>query len=218
MKIVIIINKNRDYFDEIINYTKKFFKKIFVFNSGNKKLNLNKISKIKPDILISFISDKILPTYILNKTRVYNINFHPGPPEYPGFGCYNFAIYEQSKTYGCTAHIMEKKVDTGRIIHVRKFKLKKEISLIDLIKKTHNESIKQYKYIIKKFLHNKNLNFSNQYWLRKPFKKKNLENLCKLSLRMSSKEIQKRIKATHYPNKPSAYIIFKGLKFEYKQF
>lgn len=218
MKIVIIIRKDRDYFDNILKYTKKYFKTIFVFDSGEKKLKLNKIAKIKPDILISFISDKIISPYILKQTKLYNINFHPGPPEYPGFGCYNFALYEQSNTYGCTAHIMEKKVDTGKILNVRRFKLTKKINLTDLIKKTHIESQKQYKHIIKKLSLNKNLDLHNEHWSRKPFKKKNLDKLCELNLMMPLKEIKKRIKATYYPNKPNAYIKFKGLKFEYRKF
>lgn len=90
-------------------------------------------------------------------------------------------------------------------------------NLIDLIKKTHNESIIQYKYIIEKLSSNKNLKFSNEYWLRKPLKKKNLERLCKLSLKMSTKEVKRRIKATHYPNKSSAYIKFKSFKFEFRE-
>ena len=44
------------------------------------------------------------------------INFHPGPPEFRGIGCANFALLKNSKYYGSTAHVMEAKVDSGPIL------------------------------------------------------------------------------------------------------
>ncbi len=65
--------------------------------------------------IISFVSPWIIPENLLNSAQKAAINFHPGPPDYPGTGCYNFALYEGTKKYGVTAHHMEKKVDTGNI-------------------------------------------------------------------------------------------------------
>ena len=64
------------------------------------------------DILVSYLSPWIIPGKILDKTKLWNINFHPAPPEYPGIGCFNFAIYNREKSYGVTAHLMAEKVDT----------------------------------------------------------------------------------------------------------
>jgi len=72
-------------------------------------------------LLISYISPWIVPNKVLSNTIKWNINFHPGPPEYPGIGCFNYAIYDSAKQFGATAHIMKPKVDTGEIIGVNRF-------------------------------------------------------------------------------------------------
>ena len=47
-----------------------------------------KISK-NYDYLISFLNSVYIHEKIRKKIKISSINFHPGPPEYPGFGCYN---------------------------------------------------------------------------------------------------------------------------------
>src|SRR5438309_8525630 len=49
--------------------------------------------------VLSFVSPWIVPRALLSRARVA-LNFHPGPVEYPGIGCYNFALYEGATTYG----------------------------------------------------------------------------------------------------------------------
>ena len=53
------------------------------------------------------------------------INFHPGPPNYRGIGCLNFALLSNEKYYGVTAHIINEKIDNGKILSFKKFRLKK---------------------------------------------------------------------------------------------
>lgn len=78
---------------------------------------------INYDILISYIPPWIVQETILEKTKMWNINFHPGPPKYPGIGGFNFAIFDSVKQFGATAHIMNPKVGTGKIIGVKRFSM-----------------------------------------------------------------------------------------------
>ena len=216
MNIVLIVKSNKPTASEAIKYLQKSFNNIHLVDVSKKKPNLKKLSKINPDYLISYISDCIIPSPILTNTKNYNINFHPGPPEYPGFGCYNFALYQESKTYGCTCHIMEKIPDTGRIIDVKKFRVNKTETVLSLSNKTYKNMLTQFKDIIDKLKNNQKIKFSNNQWLRHPYKKLDLDKLCQINLSMSDKEVAKRIRATFYPGKPNAYINFKGYNFEYK--
>ena len=119
MKIILIAKKNKPNVTKVISHLKNHCSKFYFFDSENINFKFSKIMKIKPDYLISYISDIIIPAKILKRTRIYNINFHPGPPNYPGIGCFNFAIYNEEKNYGCTVHLMEPSVDTGQIINVK---------------------------------------------------------------------------------------------------
>ena len=155
---------------------------------------------------------------ILNKTRYINLNFHPGPPEYPGIGCFNFALYNNEKQYGVTAHIMAIKVDTGKIINVRKFKISTKDNVDTLSSKSYNELFKLFKDSIK-HLFNNNFDFpkSNFKWKRKPFQRIQLNKLSTLNIFMSKKEISKRIRCTYLKDKPPPILKLYGKTFEYKE-
>ena len=73
------------------------------------------------DYIISYLSRWVVPEDLLKRAKKAAINFHPASPEYPGIGCNNFALYENAKEYGVTCHHMASKVDTGKIIAVKRF-------------------------------------------------------------------------------------------------
>lgn len=71
--------------------------------------------------LIAFSTDVIVPQAILDAVGYGAYNFHPGPPNYPGWGPGHFAIYEQAGVFGVTVHVMHRQVDTGPIVGVELF-------------------------------------------------------------------------------------------------
>jgi len=124
-KKVALFAKERPHLTEAIDYLKKYTDNIDVFIGDTKDPFPVLDVKYKCDLLISYLSPWIIPAKLLNNTRDWAINFHTGPPEYPGIGCVNFALYNEEPIYGITSHIMEDKVDTGRIIDVIRFKIDK---------------------------------------------------------------------------------------------
>ena len=214
-KIALILKENKNHNSKVIRFlkSKKIKLDIFVGKIGDK-LPL-KLKKKKYDIIISYLSPWIITNNLLNKTKLYNINFHPGPPNYPGIGCYNFAIYNQEKFYGVTAHIMNSKVDTGKILGVKKFKINKHITLDKLINLSYLKMYELFKDIVNKTLKNELFPSSNISWKRKPYKRIDLENLCLLKKNYKKNEILKRIRSTYYPGYPGPYFIINDRKFEY---
>ncbi len=73
------------------------------------------------DYMISFLSPWIIPPSILHCVQKASANFHPGSPDYPGLGCYHFALYDDSKKYGVTVHHMEENVNAGNMIMTSDF-------------------------------------------------------------------------------------------------
>lgn len=71
--------------------------------------------------LIAFATAVIVPRAILDALGYGAYNFHPGPPEYPGWLPGHFARYDRAANFGVTAHVMTPKVDAGPIIAVRRF-------------------------------------------------------------------------------------------------
>ncbi len=71
--------------------------------------------------LIAFCSPIIVPPAILNRLQGGCFNFHPGPPERPGYRPAAFAALEGARDFGVTLHLMAEVVDSGPIIDVLRF-------------------------------------------------------------------------------------------------
>lgn len=71
--------------------------------------------------IVSYKSDLILSKNILKKASKGAINIHPAPPKYRGIGGYKYAIQNKDKKYGVTSHLMDTKIDHGKIILVKYF-------------------------------------------------------------------------------------------------
>lgn len=169
----------------------------------------------KFDYVISYMSPWMVPEQVLSKTKVSAINFHPGPPEYPGIGCTNFAIYNEEREFGITVHHMDAKADSGDIILVERFPIFKNDTVYSLTQRCYAYIYVSFVNLFPLILHKKLMPKSKEVWQRKPFTRKELEKLCRITKDMSEDEIKKRIKATTYPNMPGAYIELFGNKYEF---
>ena len=164
------------------------------------------------DYILSYLSPWVIPCSVLKKAKYGGINWHPGPPEYPGIGCTNFAVYNNENTYGVTCHFMEEKVDSGEIIEVRRFNIFKADTVYSITQRCYDYILFSFYDIVSKIISGNELPKSNVKWARPPYTRKQLDVLCKIDFGMSEEEIKLRIKATTY-NKPWAYTEIKGIKF-----
>src|SRR5215831_12740772 len=82
--------------------------------------------------LIAFATPVIVPGRMLASLGYGAYNFHPGPPQYPGWAPAHFALYEQATEFGATAHLMAARVDSGPIIDVLSFAIPAGVSILAL--------------------------------------------------------------------------------------
>ena len=147
------------------------------------------------------------------------INFHPGTPELPGSGSYNWALYENKNDFGTTIHLMNEKIDNGKILEVKKFKIDSKITLDELIKKSDKFRKSTFINFIK-FLNKQNtfkikkilIKKRTYLWTRKARKISDLDKMTNLNLNLSIYEIKKRVRAFHANNYPVT-LNFKKHKF-----
>lgn len=168
---------------------------------------------IEFDYVISYISPWIVPKHVLDNTRIAAINLHPGPPEYPGIGCTNFAIYNGEKEFGVTVHHMKEKPDRGDIITVERFPIFNNDTVYSLTQRCYAYIYLSFVKLFSLILFNKPLPKSEEKWKRKPFTRNELNELCRITKDMPECEIKRRIKATTYPDMPGAFIELGGVKF-----
>jgi methionyl-tRNA formyltransferase len=82
--------------------------------------------------LIAFTTGVIVPSDLLEALGYGAYNFHPGPPDYPGWAPAHFAIYDGARMFGATMHVMAKQVDSGPITGVESFLIPQSASVRDL--------------------------------------------------------------------------------------
>jgi methionyl-tRNA formyltransferase len=82
--------------------------------------------------LIAFATNVIVPQNVLDQLGYGAYNFHPGPPQYPGWAPAHFALYDQAKEFGATLHVMVRRVDAGPIVDVELFEVPADIGVAEL--------------------------------------------------------------------------------------
>jgi methionyl-tRNA formyltransferase len=209
---ILLFCKDSSWGNLAINYLKLMNQECTVFQ-GVHGDSFPQISSSENDLVISFSSPWIIPPQILEQAKFAAINFHPGPPQYPGIGCTNFALYEGAEKFGVTCHYMAPKVDTGEIIKTKYFPIFPQDTVETLTERTYHYMFGLYQDVIDGLLYSKKLPVSNEVWERKPFTRKELNELCVITADMKDTEIRKRIKATTFPGKPGPHIILGGEKF-----
>jgi methionyl-tRNA formyltransferase len=82
--------------------------------------------------LVAFVTPVLVPARILGALGFSAYNFHPGPPQYPGWAPAHFAIYDRTSHFGATAHAMIERVDAGPIVGVKMFDIPPNTSVLRL--------------------------------------------------------------------------------------
>jgi methionyl-tRNA formyltransferase len=146
------------------------------------------------DLLISYLARWVVPTGLLARAKIA-INFHPGSPEYPGYGCNNFAIYESAREYGVTCHYMAARVDTGAIIEVKRFPVLPEDNGGTLLARAYDFQLELFYRIAGLIARGDALPSSGETWTRKPFTRAQFAELGRLTPDMTEQEVARRKRA-----------------------
>jgi methionyl-tRNA formyltransferase len=198
LRILFLRKKDNQYAQRAEDFVRKHFQQPLIFTGGRNDKLPDSILNWKGDLMISFISSWIYPAGLLSNASFAAINFHPGSPEYPGIGCTNFAIYDSVKEYGVTCHHMSAGVDSGKIIAVKRFRLKETDTVYSVTQHCYKLIEETFYEMMNGILKGQPLPVTNEQWKRKPYTRKQLDELCTITADMPEEEIRKRIKATTY--------------------
>ena len=133
----------------------KIKKKVFNFKKKskieNQILSFLKKNKIKLICLAGFM--KILSKNFILKFKGKILNIHPSLlPKYKGLNTHQRALNNNEKYSGCTVHLVNSKLDSGKIILQKKVKISKNETKVSLAKKVLIQEHKLYpKAILKLF-------------------------------------------------------------------
>ena len=159
IKIVLIITNNKNA--KGIYFAKKNKIKFLFVNYKNKNNAEDKILINLKNHNINFIClagfMKILSKKIINIYKNRILNIHPSLlPKYKGLNTHKRVIKNKEKFTGCTVHLVNSKLDSGKIILQKKVKILKKDNENSLSKRVLKIENLIYPKAIKKFV-NSNL-------------------------------------------------------------
>ena len=138
IEIILIISNNTKA--KGLKFSKLYKIKKKVYNYDKKKISEKKTLKdlksnnIKLICLAGFM--KILSKDFIRNFKGKILNIHPSLlPKYKGLKTHHRAIQNKEKYSGCTVHLVNSKLDSGKIILQKKVKLSKEETPSSLQKK-----------------------------------------------------------------------------------
>ena len=153
IKFVISNNKNA----KGLNFSKKYKIESRIFKYSNKQNTENQILKhlkkreIKLICLAGFM--KILSKKFIRNFQGKILNIHPSLlPKYKGLNTHKRAIENNEQYSGCTVHLVNSKLDSGKIILQQKVKINKKDTAKTLKKKIQKNEYLLYPKAIKKLV------------------------------------------------------------------
>ena len=155
IKIVLVVSDN--FSAKGLNYAKKTNINNIVIKYSNRKSFENRLFKLLRENDVDLIClagfMKILSGSFIRKFYKPILNIHPSLlPKYKGLNTHNKAIQNKDKYSGATVHIVNEKLDSGKIILQKKVKILKSDSVKSLEKKVLKIEHKIYPKAIIKLL------------------------------------------------------------------
>jgi methionyl-tRNA formyltransferase len=126
------------------------------------------------DYVFNFLSPVVLERKLMEAAGCC-VNFHPGPPEYPGVGGASYALFDGVMIYGATAHMMEEKVDAGRILEVKRFRIEKDWGCEELFHRACESAAELCEGVMRDCADGDELGSSDEIWKAKPKSRSDFE-------------------------------------------
>jgi methionyl-tRNA formyltransferase len=184
--------------DKAEQYLRLLFDSLTVVRSRKIGDRLPKGTQDEPfDAVFAFRSHIILPGKLIERSNVC-LNFHPGPPERPGIGCVNFALYEGDAQYGSTCHYVVEEIDAGPIVSATRFPISPKDDVASLLGRSYDYLLCQLYDVAPIVASGARPAACGEQWSRKATRKKDLDALMNVSLDAPPAEIERVVRATAF--------------------
>jgi methionyl-tRNA formyltransferase len=196
--ILFLGKRNDEYCDRALKFVEDNFENVTVYFSAWGEPMPPEIENWSGDYLLSYLCRWVVPESVIQAADKAAINFHPASPDYPGIGCNNYALYENAAEYGATCHYMASKVDTGKIIAVKRFPVFPTDDVSSLLQRTYEFQLVLFYEIVGKIINRKRLPESHEIWTRQPRSRKEFNELGIITPEMTEDEVARRVRAVSY--------------------
>jgi methionyl-tRNA formyltransferase len=164
-----------------------------VFTSDD--LTAVEVTVLRRARLIAFTTEVIVPQKVLDQLGYGAYNFHPGPPQYPGWAPAHFALYDQATEFGATLHVMVERVDAGPIVAVETFMIPDDIGVAGLEAMAYVLLAVMFRRSAKSLVScPRPLAETSMRWSEKRNSRRGYRAICDIPLDISKQELERRLK------------------------
>ncbi|MCB1423163.1 MAG: hypothetical protein KDJ69_12005 [Nitratireductor sp.] len=197
-KSVMLLASTGDEANRISAFCKRAFGQVETYHGNWGQPLPGECNWWQGDLLISYCSRWIVPQSLLERAAVAAINFHPAPPEYPGVGGINWALYDGASSFGVTCHHMTPEIDAGSIVEVRRFPIIASEDVESLFQRTHTHLETLAYDVIARLANDLPLPTASESWGKVRRTRDELNELATITPDMTGDEITRRIRATSF--------------------
>jgi methionyl-tRNA formyltransferase len=200
--ILFLGKKNDEYCDRALAFIEANFENVTTYYSAWGEPMPQEIRNWQGDYLLSYLCRWVVPAAVI-------------APAYPGIGCNNYALYDRATEYGVTCHHMAAKVDTGKIIAVKRFPVFPTDDVSSLLQRSYEFQLVLFYEIVSKILTKQPLPESTEQWTGRHHSREEFNTLGMIRPEMSDDEIARRVRAVSYGTfQPT--VDLGGFRFELK--
>lgn len=198
MRLLFLRKQDCGHSDKAESYLRQLFDEVTAVRSTKIGDRLPEdIRETHFDAVFAFRSHIIIPDWLIEATTVC-LNFHPGPPERPGIGCVNFALYDGDPEYGSTCHFVVREIDAGAIVSVKRFPIDPSDSVASVLTRTYDYLLCQLYDVAPVVASGEIPPASDEKWTRKATRKRDLDALMDVPAEASREEIARIVRATSF--------------------
>ena len=160
--------------------------------------------------LIAFLTPVIVPPGMLSTLGYGAYNFHPGPPNYPGWAPSHFALYDGATEFGVTMHAMAERVDAGPIVDSVLFPIPADIGVVGLEGLAYTHLARMYWNLAKPLATEASpLPIQPLKWGSRKNTRRAYQAICDIPLDITQEEFQRRMRvfgANHFGVAPTIHL------------
>lgn len=180
----------------------------------NDSCALERAFSVRHDLLLSFGTGVIVPSWILDMPGLLALNVHAASPQYPGRDPHHFAVYDGVRQYGATMHQMTKSVDAGPIVGVELFDVRASVTPSELLARANDAGWSLIARFFERFSeHGAPTPMPGLAWGPRKTTRKMFLELCRIDPAIPKEEIKRRLKATAIPGFRNLYLDLHGHRF-----